>query len=399
MSLKVLVIAPDYPYPVVGGLQKQAHELSRELAQLGCEMLVLSSKHNAEGAATEVVDGVTVKRAPWLNNFRLRLTCNAIWTVLQVLLRGYRYDVIHIHNLSLIGVVSAVAGWLSRTSVMMKLPSSGPAGIPGLQAYPCGRGVIFMIKSVSAFVAMSHESVEELNGISTPKRKIFKVMNGINLTKFDEVAGPRESSTVKDDTISVIFTGRLAVRKGVADLLLAWKALHDSKCLGEAHLSIVGTGVDDSRLKELVEDYQIGSSVTFSGYRSDIPQLLAEADAFVLPSYAEGNSNSILEAMAAGLPVISTDVGGSAMLVGDEGSRWIITPGDVAEMTRCLSEMINSVELRKQVGESMRQRIEAHYDIKVVAEDYLRAYKALVNDRRADMEPLASSAFINTGRV
>jgi len=396
MSLKVLVIAPDYPYPVVGGLQKQAHELSRELAQLGCDVLVLSGKHDAAGPSSELVDGIQVKRAPWIGHHRARLTCNAIWTVLQILFRGHRFDVIHVHNLSLIGVVSAVAGWLSRTSVMMKLPASGPSGIPGLRAYPFGRGVIFMLKAVSAFVAMSHESVDELEEVSTPKRKVFKVMNGINLKKFDEAARVDEVRTTSDSPLRVVFTGRIVARKGVADLLMAWKRLNDTDHLAGSTLEIVGEGEDEPRLRGLVAEYEIESSVRFLGYRSDIPSMLVGADVFMLPSYAEGNSNSIIEGMAAGLPVVSTDVGGSAMLVGEDGARWIVSAGDVDGMVRCLSEMIESSELRERVGRSMRQRVEDYFDIKVVAADYLRAYRALAVDRRADMGPLASNAFVNS---
>jgi len=396
MSLKVLVIAPDYPYPVIGGLQKQAHELSRELSQLGCDILVLSGKHDAAGPSSELVDGIQVKRAPWIDHHRGRLVCNALWAVLQILFRGNRFDVIHVHNLSLIGVVSAVAGWLTRTSVMMKLPASGPSGIPGLRAYPFGRGVIFMLKAVSAFVAMSHESVEELNEISTPKRKVFKVMNGINLQQFDETAGGDETSNTSNSPLKVVFTGRIVARKGVADLLLAWKRLSETNRLGDSILEIVGEGEDEPRLRGLVAEYGIEASVKFLGYRSDVPSLLVEADVFMLPSYAEGNSNSIIEAMAAKLPIVSTDVGGSAMLVGEEGGRWIVTAGDADEMVRCLSEMIESTALREEVGDRMRQRVEDYFDIKVVAADYLRAYRALAVDRRADMEPLASNAFVNS---
>jgi len=279
---------------------------------------------------------------------------------------------------------------------MMKLPASGPSGIPGLRAYPFGRGVIFMLKAVSAFVAMSHESVEELNEISTPKRKVFKVMNGINLQQFDETAGGDETSNTSNSPLKVVFTGRIVARKGVADLLLAWKRLSETNRLGDSILEIVGEGEDEPRLRGLVAEYGIEASVKFLGYRSDVPSLLVEADVFMLPSYAEGNSNSIIEAMAAKLPIVSTDVGGSAMLVGEEGGRWIVTAGDADEMVRCLSEMIESTELREEVGDRMRRRVEDYFDIKVVAADYLRAYRALAVDRRADMGPLASNAFVNS---
>jgi glycosyltransferase involved in cell wall biosynthesis len=128
----------------------------------------------------------------------------------------------------------------------------------------------------------------------------------------------------------------------------------------------------------------------FRGYVNDVCANLAQADLFVLPSIAEGNSNSILEAMAAGLPVVSTRVGGTPMLVGTAGARFLLEPGDRDALCARLTELIRGTDLRRQVGREMKKRIEMHFDILRVSSTYGQAYKLLATKQRDRMEQLRS---------
>lgn len=392
MNLKILVIAPDYPYPVVGGLQKQAHELNRELARLDCELLVLSGKHATGDASSEMVDGISVCRSPRMGRLRPRLTFNAIWMVWNVFLRAGRYDVVHIHNLSTIGVLAAVAARLRGTSVLMKLPNVGKLGIPGLCKLSLGNNVLYLLRSVSAFVAMAEASVVELQDIGTPARKVFQMVNGINVERFDEKT-TSEKDEPEQERIKVIFTGRFVPQKGLDELLNAWGMLHRDGKLNGALLQLVGDGPELASLQQLSRELGLSESVDFMGFRDDVPSLLQQASIFVLPSHVEGNSNSILEAMAAGLPIVATDVGGTSMQVGEVAADWIVSAQDVPALSRCLGVMLGSEELRLKMGALMRKRIEDHFDIRVVARGYLNAYEVLALDLKADMRPLISPAF------
>lgn len=392
MSLKILVIAPDYPYPVIGGLQKQAHELNRELLRLDCELLVLSGKHARGDASSEMVDGVPVRRSPRIGQLRLRLIFNAIWMVWHVFLKAGRYDVVHIHNLSTIGVLAAVAARSRGTSVLMKLPNVGKLGIPGLCKKVFGNNVLYLLRSVSAFVAMAEASVVELQDIGTPARKVFQMVNGINVERFDEKT-TSEKDEPEQERIKVIFTGRFVPQKGLDELLNAWGMLHRDGKLNGALLQLVGDGSELASLQQLSREFGLSESVDFMGFRDDVPSLLQQASIFVLPSHIEGNSNSILEAMAAGLPIVATDAGGTRMQVGVAASDWIVPAQDVPALSRCLGEMLESADLRSKMGALMRTRIEEHFDIRVVARGYQSAYEALALDLKADMRPLGSSVF------
>ncbi len=398
MSLKILVIAPDYPYPVVGGLQKQAHELNRELMRLDCELLVLSGKHARGDASSEVVDGISVCRSPRLGRLRSRLIFNALWMVWNVFLRAGRYDVVHIHNLSTIGALAAVAARVRGTSVLMKLPNVGKLGIPGLCENAFGNNVLYLLRSVSAFVAMAEGSVAELQDIGTPARKFFQMVNGINVERFDEKTAGEKVET-EQERMKVIFTGRFVPQKGLDELLNAWGMLHRDGRLNGALLQLVGDGPELDSLQQLTEELGLSESVAFMGFRDDVPSLLQQASIFVLPSHVEGNSNSILEAMAAGLPIVATDVGGTRMQVGEVAAGWIVLARDVFGLSSCLGEMLCAEELRLKMGALMRMRIEKYFDIKIVSKGYVAAYRALSKDRRSNMQPLSSSVFDITTEV
>jgi glycosyltransferase involved in cell wall biosynthesis len=111
-------------------------------------------------------------------------------------------------------------------------------------------------------------------------------------------------------------------------------------------------------------------------------------DIFVMPSVAEGNSNAILEAMAAALPVVSTPVGGTPMLVGPHGTQLLCDLNDDS-LARILIGLIRDRQAREAIGAQMRARVTDHFTIQHVAQVYASAYKLLATRRAREMHRLA----------
>ena len=386
---KILMFVPQYPYPVVGGLERQSHELSKALLRQSTQVIVLSGKINGEGPSQEFVEGVNVFRLPWANIKWLRSlqsTLALIWIMYK--LRS-QYNIVHIHNISWSGGLVLILGKLLGKKSLVKLPNSGEFGIPGIRTRFLGILLLQILKRSNVVIALSEDSAQELTDIAYPRRQVLKITNGISSAGYFTKRDTHNDT----DLVKAIFAGRLSKEKGLFDLLGAWaKALENLP--QSAILDICGDGPLKEALIDMVKELGIEGSVRILGHVEGMASLLGNADFFVLPSYFEGNSNAILEAMAAGLPIISTRVGGTPCLVGREGAKLLCSPGDQDALAKHLTLLISGPVLRRSYGAAMRKRVVNFFDIDAVTARYLSVYKHLLSpDTAICVSDLSSPIF------
>ena len=367
---RVLMYVPQFPYPIVGGLERQALRLSRALIAKGVTVLALSGKIEPDQPARENVEGIEVIRRPWPRSKLVRYIFNLIDTFIVLYRMRNEFDILHVHQNSLAGLYAILIGRLLGKPVLTKLPNIGDLGVPGIQSLAFGTLRIAALKQSAGIVAMTRESVAELNAIGYPEEQVLLVANGI------EIEESIRSSHRKNGPLRVVFVGRLNEQKQLPTLIGAWKELSDEKPI-DARLEIWGDGPDQPALMQLCRKLNVENSIFFQGYCENVRGLLADADVFVLPSRIEGNSNSILEAMEAGLPIVATTVGGSEMQVGPEGANLLCPPGDMNALAIRLRLVLTDSELRLHTGAAMRRRVEEHFDINRIADIYIEAYRSL----------------------
>jgi len=128
-----------------------------------------------------------------------------------------------------------------------------------------------------------------------------------------------------------------------------------------ADFVLAGEGPERAGLEALATELGIAERVHFLGYRDDIPQLLAACDVFALPSLYEGSSLAVLEAMAAGRPVVSSAIGGTDELIDDGVDGLLVAPGDTAGLAGALRRLLDDAELRKSFAERARRRVERDF--------------------------------------
>jgi glycosyltransferase involved in cell wall biosynthesis len=145
-----------------------------------------------------------------------------------------------------------------------------------------------------------------------------------------------------------------------------------------AHLLVVGTGNLERELKQQAIREGIDAAVNFAGYRSDIPQILSAADLFVLPSLAEGLPLAALEAMAACLPVVATDVGGTAEAVVDGETGLLVPPANPHRLAAAILSLVSDRERRVQMGSAGRARVEQRFSARVAAKTLGMLYLQLL---------------------
>ncbi|MDI6631747.1 MAG: glycosyltransferase family 4 protein [Bacillota bacterium] len=210
--------------------------------------------------------------------------------------------------------------------------------------------------------------------------QIFRVPGvGVELERFKVPAAEglefREEQGLRPEAPVAVVVAELSRVKNHEQLLYAWREV--LRRLPEAVLLVVGTGERRCELEGLAGRLGLGSGVRFLGFRSDVPRVLAAADVAVLTSRREGLPRVILEAMAAGKPVVATNLRGSRMLVADGETGFLVRVGDVAGTARALCALLADRELSRRMGEGARRRAEP-YGMERVKEIMADIYRRFV---------------------
>jgi glycosyltransferase involved in cell wall biosynthesis len=216
--------------------------------------------------------------------------------------------------------------------------------------------------------------------------KIKTIWNGINLDRFVH-RGPKPVPTA-------ISVARLSPLKDFPTLLRAVPLV--LPYVPDFRLRIVGDGSERVKLAALIDELRIGPHVELLGERHDVPELLAESGFFVSSSLSEGISLTLLEAMAVGLPVVTTSVGGKPEIVIDGQTGRLTPSSDPAALARAIIEMCNDSDVWAAMSLLARQRVEQHFDIRQMIQSYEAMYEELLGtglvDRKqqsADRRPAA----------
>jgi glycosyltransferase involved in cell wall biosynthesis len=143
-------------------------------------------------------------------------------------------------------------------------------------------------------------------------------------------------------------------------------------------LLVVGHGPAREMLERMVAELGLSSWVRFVGWRSDVPSILAASDALILPSQWEGMPNVVLEAMAAGKPLVACQVEGVLEILGPLADPQTVPVGDAAAFVAKLAQIVEDPAHAEQLGAANRQRVEQHFSIERMAQQYDLLYTSLV---------------------
>ena len=172
----------------------------------------------------------------------------------------------------------------------------------------------------------------------------------------------------------LVTVGRLQAPKDPLTLVRALAALERGSCETE----LVGDGPDRPAVENEVRRLGLDSVVRLAGVRTDVPELLAAADLFVLSSRSEGLPLSILEAMATGLPVVASRVGGVPEVVVDGETGLLVPPGDPGSLARAIERLLDDSALRRRLGAAGRARVAEHFDLASAQRAHLDLYRSLL---------------------
>jgi glycosyltransferase involved in cell wall biosynthesis len=178
--------------------------------------------------------------------------------------------------------------------------------------------------------------------------------------------------------LNLINTGRHEFQKGQLLILQALQHLKTQKRIKHIHLTILGReGNRTAELKNFIEKNNLQDQVTLSGFRPDVEALLATADVFVFPSYFEGLGGALIEAFAAGLPCICSDLPVLKEVVGDEGGALFFEPGNHEGLALQIEKLYHSEELRKALSQHALKRFYEKFRIENISARMVEMYKTI----------------------
>ena len=190
----------------------------------------------------------------------------------------------------------------------------------------------------------------------------------------------RESLGIAADDIVVSYIGRLVEGKGLDCLLQA--AMQVLTGNERFVFLVVGMGSLRASLQSLADELGIGSQVIFTGYREDIPEILSATDLLVLPSLSEGLPLSLMEAMAAGKPVVATAVGGIGELIEPNVTGILVAPRSAAALVEAICRLLDNSRHREEMGTRAREYVSRAFSVQAMVSAYDALYQARLAGRR-----------------
>ncbi len=303
------------------------------------------------------------------------------WTVrLWKLLRQLEPDLVHTRNLAALEAqfVAAAAG--------IRATVHGEHGRDVFDLYGQNWKYNLLRRAarsfVSNYIAVSRDLATWLRlAIRVPARRVHQIYNGVDSDTFHPREGTRPDILPPGfaDGETVVFgsVGRMAEVKDYPMLVRAFIHLvqRQPDQAGRARLVIVGEGQTRQACQHLLDEAGMANLAWLPGERHDIAEVMQALDVFLLPSRNEGISNTILEALASGLPVIATAVGGNVELVEDEVNGVLVKAGDAEDMAQALLGYLQSPARIAEHGQQARMYAEQRFSIPTMAEAYSTVYE------------------------
>jgi sugar transferase (PEP-CTERM/EpsH1 system associated) len=297
------------------------------------------------------------------------------WNALRMarLFRKLRPDIVHTRNWTCIDAI--IGARLAGVPVVIQGEHGREAADPEGRNRRRQQVRRFLSPFITEFVAVSRDLARWLiEEVRVPGRKVRTIYNGVDTERYvpgDRAAARRALGIPPDWTVAGT-VGRLDPVKDQAGLVRAFAQVGNK---GRSALVIAGDGPSRRQLEAVVSELAIGDRVRLLGERDDVPMILRALDIFVLSSIGEGISNAILEAMATGLPVIATRVGGNSELVRDGLTGRLIEPRSPEALAEALAAYVDDPVLARAHGAAGRERAEREFGLERMRAGYTTLYR------------------------
>lgn len=371
--MKIAILVPLFPPKWIGGTEIATHNIARHLAERKHDVHVITSL--GEGLPKESIEqGFHVHRISQQTVKFLGVIL--FWVKIFWALKRINPDVIHIQSLG-IGIPGVFAGKMLRKPYIV--------WGRGSEIYLPWRfkGVIskLVLSNAAIVIALTEDMKMEMAKVCN--QDIIVIPNGIEPDSFQRLTRKeaRDSLQIEGPGKIILFVGKLDPIKGVKYLIQAMAIIGQKET--DTRLLLVGDGEQRDELKSLVAKLHLESQITFVGKvpNEKVPAYMATSDLFVLPSLSEGFPMAIIEAMASGLPIVTTRVRGLPEIVKDGQNGFVVEPEKPEEIAEKILLLLGDGKLREGISRNNKEKAKNHSWVTIakrLEEVYLSCFNAQV---------------------
>ena len=379
----LMVLECAFPAWGGGGAETQVRTIARWLSERGVKVTVVVPRVSyAPQATRDQLDGFQIVRISY-PHVRLLGAAVMLTRLVWLLVRRRRdYSVVHVVIANNMAAVTCVVARLLGKPTIVKLTGLHEMAGGILATNP---GALTALKKralqlATHYQATSSRIAQLLTAAGFAADKVRLIPNAVDTARFSPAPahdGDRQHIRSGAGFIAV-FTGRLVPEKGLELLLRAWPAVVSRR--QDARLLLVGEGPLRDNLRSLAEELGIAERVSFVGHSDSVESYLRAADLGVLPSLSEGLSNTLLEFMATGLPVVGSRVSGTEDFVVPEETGWLFDAGSAEQLECCLLQATSAAaSVLERMGSRARELVVSRASITAVAGRLVELYGVRVD--------------------
>lgn len=361
----VLFVVDSY-LPGMGGAELQSVLLARTLRDEGIEVHFVAPRLEKSLPVDDEIEGFKLTRIDY-PRVKFIGAMLLMWKFSRYMLRHRDdYSFIHVHITKLLATTLGIVKPYLSAKVMTKI--SGHAEFTGgildtsKKANPIYKVMSHYIRKLDYIQTISNYTLEKLQSQGFHEEQIIQIPNAVEVSHFSEP----DCFSVEHDPLVIGFCGRIREIKGLELLVQAISSFDEETAAGVV-VVIAGDGRYRSTIERVTVEFGVADKFEFIGVVDDVPGFLKDLDIYVQPSYAEGLSNSVLEAMSASLPVIASRISGNVDLVEHDETGYLFDSGDSVELAVCLKSLIGNRQNRLKMGKKGRIRVLEGYSSESVS--------------------------------
>jgi len=347
INMRIAILVNQFP-PEIGGVGISAYNTASSLSKIGHDVHVVTIQ-KGELPEKNIEEGFYIHRVSWK---KIKVFGNILFSI-KILkkLKDINPDIVHVEGLWI-----GIPGYLAKKILKIPYVVTGH----GSDVYLQSKLLLNLrskpvLKSADAVIALTENMKKEMENIC--KKNVFVVPNGINLKEFENLS---KIQNIKKEH-RILFVGSLVSIKGIRYLIESMKMIRNK--YSNAQLVIVGDGTDKYKLEKLVIELDLCNCVSFVGKvpNHKIAQYMIESDIFVLPSLSEGFGIVLLEAMASGLPIVASNVGGIPSLIQNGVNGFLVDPKNPEKIAEKVLFLFNNEDIMIKISKNNKKIVE-NYD-------------------------------------